>query len=131
MIWINEDLIPSKEILALGARRRFRAGKIGRNWTYQGEVFICLKEDPTPIHIKAEKDFPLSTALKEGEGMLPREVPLRGRQLNNNYYNNYQRQNMGIPNPVQVGLQQNARQQTLPRTNNEALGRPAYSTQLW
>ena len=29
-IWINEDLIPSKEILALGARRRFRVGKISK-----------------------------------------------------------------------------------------------------
>ena len=37
-IWVNEDLIPSKEALALGARRRFRAGKIARNWTFQGEV---------------------------------------------------------------------------------------------
>ena len=74
-IWVNEDLISSKEALALGARRRFRAGKIARNWTFQGEVYIALKEDPTPIKILSEKDFPGSTALREGEGMLPREIP--------------------------------------------------------
>ena len=78
-IWVNEDLIPSKEALALGARRRFRAGKIARNWTFQGEVYIALKNDPTPIKIMAESDFPDSTSLQEGEGMLPREIPLRNR----------------------------------------------------
>ena len=80
-IWVNEDLIPSKEALALGARRRFRAGKIARNWTFQGEVYIALKNDPTPIKIMNEKDFPVSTALKDGEGMLPREISLRNRGI--------------------------------------------------
>ena len=75
---MNEDLIPSKEALALGARR-FRAGKIARNWTFQGEVYIALRNDPTPIKITIENDFPESTALGEGEGMLPKEVPLRNR----------------------------------------------------
>ena len=70
----------------LGARR-FRVGKIARNWTYQGEVYICLKDDPIPLHITCEEDFPLSTALKEGEGMLLREIPLRGHQTQQNYYN--------------------------------------------
>ena len=95
-IWVNEDLIPSKEALALGARRRFRAGKIARNWTFQGEVFIALKDDPTPIKILSEKDFPESTALKESEGMLPKEIPLRNRGLQN-----YQG---GVRNDTQRGV---------------------------
>ena len=76
-IWINEDLIPSKESLALGARRCYRKGKIAKNWTFQGEVFIAMKSDPTPIKIMCQEDFPPETALKEGEGMLPREQPIR------------------------------------------------------
>ena len=39
-----------------------------------------MKEDPTPIKITKEEEFPVSTALAEGEGMLLKEVPLRGRQ---------------------------------------------------
>ena len=40
---------------------------------------MSLKNDPTPIKITCEEDFPACTALREGEGMLPREIPLRTR----------------------------------------------------
>ena len=76
-IWINEDLIPTKESLALGARSRYRVGKIAKNWTFQGEVYITMKDDPTPRKITKEEDFPPETKLEEGEGMLPKELPIR------------------------------------------------------
>ena len=63
--------------MALGARRRFRVRKIARNWTFQGEVYILLKDNPNPIHVASEADFPESTKLDDGEGMLPKEMPLR------------------------------------------------------
>ena len=101
-IWINEDLIPGKIGLSLGARRRYRAGKIAKNWTYQGDIYIALLIDPTPIKISCESDFPAETQLKDGEGMLPKEIPLRRAQINRyqgrnmntgyNYYNNNQMQ---------------------------------------
>ena len=71
-IWINEDLIPGKVGIALGARRRYRAGKIAKNWTFQGDVFITMPNDPNPIKITCESDFRAETALNDGEGMLPR-----------------------------------------------------------
>ena len=30
-VWLNEDLVPTKEQLALGARRKYRTGKILKN----------------------------------------------------------------------------------------------------
>ena len=85
-VWINEDLVAAKEALALGARRRFRAGKIARNWTFQGEIYILLKNNPNPIHVACESDFPESTKLEEGEGMIPKELPLRRQRPNFNPY---------------------------------------------
>ena len=92
-IWINEDLIPSKEILALGARRRFRVGKISKNWTYQGDGYITMKDSPNPINISKEEDFPPETALKESEGMLPHQTPTRGPLRNNPYNMNHMQAN--------------------------------------
>ena len=115
-IWVNEDLIPSKEALALGARRRFRAGKIARNWTFQGEVYISLKNDPTPIKISSEDDFPKSTALKEGEGMLPKEIPLRNRGLQSyqrGQRNESQRENQRPSQDIRNSIYAPAGNQTL------------------
>ena len=76
-VWLHEDLVPHKEQLALGARRRFRVGKILKNWTYQGDVFILHKEDSKPQKITKEEDFPPETSLEDGEGMLLRIRPNR------------------------------------------------------
>ena len=77
-VWLNEDLIPHKEQLALSARRRFRTGKIIKNWTYQGDVYILHNENSDPLKITCESDFPEGTELAEGEGLLPRANQLRG-----------------------------------------------------
>ena len=76
-VWLNEDLVPHKEQLALGARRRFHVGKILKNWTYQGDVFILHKEDSELQKITKEEHFPPETALEDGQGMLPRITPNR------------------------------------------------------
>ena len=85
-VWVNEDLVPTKDNVALGARRQFRAGKIARNWTFQGDVYIALKEDPRPIKMLKEEDFPESTKLQGGEEMLPKEMPMRRQRQNFNPY---------------------------------------------
>ena len=121
-IWINEDLIPSKEALALGARRRFRVGKIAKNWTYQGEVFITMKNDPTPIKITKEEDFPQGTELQEGEGMLPRELPVRrnfGLSFNNRFNRQHPNQyNYGPPRQIN-SLNPNAPPRNVEQVNTQ------------
>ena len=58
-----------------------------------------MKNDPTSIKITKEEDFPPETKLEDGEGMLPKEQPVK-RMGGQGYTNRQQQRPQYMPGPA-------------------------------
>ena len=55
--WLNEDLVKSQEALDFRARQLFKEGKIRKNWTYLGSIYVILNDTEVPRKVTIVEDF--------------------------------------------------------------------------
>ena len=60
--WINEDLVKSKEALAFRARQLFKEGKLKKNWTFLGRIYVILNDTAFPRKVSNIEDLMKLTA---------------------------------------------------------------------
>ena len=56
-VWNNEDLVPEISQLNFQARSLFRQGKINKNWTHLGAIFIKVRENGQVLKIYDKKQL--------------------------------------------------------------------------
>ena len=69
VIFINEDLIPSRAELAAEARKLVKDKKISGTWSLDGQVFVKLIGKDKPVKIQGLRDLVDIQSTSKDEGM--------------------------------------------------------------
>ena len=59
VIWISDDLTLLRNNLAFLARRAVKEKKAVQTWTYDGKIFLKIKEGAKPTRIRHPEDIPI------------------------------------------------------------------------
>ena len=68
-IWINEDLANEQSWLDYQARKFYRVGRIKKNWTHLGEVYVQLFDDGPPVKVSTFEGLRAAADSPENHGI--------------------------------------------------------------